>query len=262
MTSRTFALIVSCLIAVSSLSAAQTSHAFLWTQSTGMRDLGTISGWPDSGATGINASGQVVGYDYQLTGAAATFRWTQSAGQHRLTPIGTVTNEAFGINAAGAVVGIYYATDGSEHAYFWSQATGVQDLGTLGGNNNTYPRAINSSGQVVGQSGTNSGSVDAFLWTESTGIQDLGGLPGGIGSVAYAINDTGQIAGQALAADGIGLATIWLNGKVMQIGKLGNCTSLNCSYALGINSAGQVVGASLTTRGTMHAFALNPIRGR
>jgi len=38
-------------------------HAFLCTQAGGMEDLGTIPGWPNSFATAISDSGEVVGSD-------------------------------------------------------------------------------------------------------------------------------------------------------------------------------------------------------
>src|SRR5215470_11099745 len=37
-------------------------HAFLWSKSTGMVDLGTLPGGTISGAVGINDAGSVVGY--------------------------------------------------------------------------------------------------------------------------------------------------------------------------------------------------------
>src|ERR1700719_999917 len=37
-------------------------HAFLWSKSAGLKDLGTMSGGTISGASGINDSGEVVGY--------------------------------------------------------------------------------------------------------------------------------------------------------------------------------------------------------
>ena len=46
-------------------------HAFLWTKSGGLKDLGTLSGATVSGAIGINGNGTVVGYS-NVKGQLAT----------------------------------------------------------------------------------------------------------------------------------------------------------------------------------------------
>jgi probable HAF family extracellular repeat protein len=58
---------------------AQDVQAFIWDSTNGMRALGSLGG--DSYATGINDSGQVVGYSYlsdQFT--SHSFIWTEATG--------------------------------------------------------------------------------------------------------------------------------------------------------------------------------------
>jgi hypothetical protein len=48
-------------------------HAFLWSKSAGLKDLGTMSGGTISGATGINDSGEIVGYSNVKGSSASDF---------------------------------------------------------------------------------------------------------------------------------------------------------------------------------------------
>jgi probable HAF family extracellular repeat protein len=126
------------------------------------------------------------------------------------------------------------------------------DLGSFGGNF-TRAIAINGSGQVVGYSATPAGPFHAFLWLPEpayglpAGINDLGTL-GGETSFAWAINDSGQVVGQSnIKGYGDRHAFLWLPedayglpAGMNDLGTLGP----TFSYANGINSSGQVVGAS------------------
>src|SRR5262245_52405616 len=56
-----------------------TTHAFRWSQATGMRDLGTLGG--DFGvATGVNSGGLIVGSSTLMNGAQHAFTWTPRSG--------------------------------------------------------------------------------------------------------------------------------------------------------------------------------------
>ena len=139
------------IVAVSSLCLAQTQHAFLWTQTGGMQDIGTLPGWDSSTASAISANGQVVGYDRNSkTGQMTAFRWTHNTGQLQIPALGTGNSWANGANALGQVVGAFLDAENQFHAYFWSASTGMIDLGNLGGVG-AQAFAINKFGQVVGR---------------------------------------------------------------------------------------------------------------
>ena len=140
----------------------QERHAFLWTQATGMIDLGTLGGL-ESGATAISSDGKVVGYSQDARGNYRAFLWTPDQ------PNGTT----------GTMI----------------------DLGTLGGNE-VWATDVNAAGQVVGGStlpGEREGH--AFVWTQATGMVDLGTRGGGY-SFAIGINDVGVIVGEAQLGSG------------------------------------------------------------
>src|SRR3974390_3004002 len=81
-------------------------HAFLWTSSGGMKDLGTLSDATVSAALGINDLGKVVGYS-NVNGQPATnfvaVKWS-SAGA--ITNLGSLASgaasAAFWVNSSGA----------------------------------------------------------------------------------------------------------------------------------------------------------------
>jgi probable HAF family extracellular repeat protein len=222
---------------------SEAEHAFLWTQTGGIQDLGTITGARNSVANAISPSGEVVGSD-SVRNNWTPFRWTSKAGMQGLPAFGTIDTSAIAVNDSGEIVGDYYPNGISSpvQAFIWTPADGLQDLGTLGGNMATAA-AINTSGQVVGSSTTASGSIHGFLWTQSGGMQDLGAfIPG-------AVNDAGIMAGGLAAANGEDTAAVWNKGRI----------SILCpGVALGINNRGQVVGLTSTVHTTQQAFIWNP----
>ena len=85
------------------------THAFLWSASAGMQDLGTL-GENLSEALSINNSGQVVGVSQTSLGARA-FVWTSTGGMQNLNALiplasGALLTTALGINDAGLIVAI------------------------------------------------------------------------------------------------------------------------------------------------------------
>ncbi len=195
-------------------------HAFLWTKSGGMQDLGTLGG-EFSVAAGINDRGEIAGYAETETQMAA-FVWTRSSGMRNLGTQSGGYTFAMAINQQGDVVG------GSDNAVLWPDGGGIVDLGVSG-----WGAAINSLVQIAGSTI----NYYAFLWTQEQGIQYLGTLGGW--SQAWVINDSGQVAGRSEIGNNFYHAFLWTQGTGMQdLGTLGG----NLGQARGINAKGTIVG--------------------
>jgi probable HAF family extracellular repeat protein len=240
------------LLLCPSLAQSQSNHAFLWTATGGMQDLGVPSGWTDSFALAISKSGQVVGLvDSTITGNMTAALWTAKNGWRPLKGgLSSLSSFAYGINSSGQVVGGTNVGGTTQHAFLWTLTGGMQDLGTLGGDF-SVAYGINRLGQVVGQSTTASGSYHGFLWSQGTGMQDLGVIDVGTnsGSVAYAINDNGVEAGNSLGQEGSPVAVVWVNGKIQTLGHFPPAAPgveirvAPASGATSVNNQRQVVGS-------------------
>jgi probable HAF family extracellular repeat protein len=206
----------------------------------------------------------------------------QQAAKHhgyKVIDMGTLGGPTSGINfdskilsRRGAAVGgadtaIFDPTCGcyNFHAFKWQNGV-LTDLGTLpGGDTFSFGIAINSRGNVAGIS--NNGLIDpvtgvpafeAVTWNDGK-VTNLGTL-GGSFSLPNDINSRGQTAGGAenripdpdnLGGALIGLpsptqyrAVLWQNGKVRDLGTLGNGPD---SFALFVNERGQADGMSYTS---------------
>ena len=199
-----------------------------------VQDLGTLPGDYASVAMGINQAGDVVGWSAGPTGTRA-FIYTNAGGMTALpAPANRPVTTARAINANGVVVGTA-STSGTDvgHAVRW-QAGVVSDLGTLGGDFSDA-RGLNTTGAVVGTSYSNGGSilgVHAFRYTDATGMVDL--TPAYDDAHAEGINDSGQIAGSR------NYRAFRLTGTTFT--DLGVPTGFAYSFAVAINSSGQVAG--------------------
>ena len=208
-----------CAFAAFALTAR--AHAQTYTAITLDSLGGTISS-----ATGINASGQIVGVSYTAGNAAyhATLWNDTTATDLGILP-GAAGGQAIAINAPGQVVG---ASDA--HATLWIGTTATS-LSTSG---YSFASAINASAQIAGYT-ISGGFYSATLWNGSTEISLAPG--GSTYSTAAAINDSGQVAGR------IGNhAALWNGATATDLGTLGG----SYSEAYGINASGQVVGVAYT----------------
>jgi probable HAF family extracellular repeat protein len=141
------------------------THAFLWQRhgkSGKMRDLGTLPGWINSYACGINRRGEIIGSVSDATGG----------------PHGIDTDKT--------------DTDGRAAAFLWRNDK-MTSIGTLAGSKNSVACGINDSTAIVGTSDNR-----AFLWKRGKMLDLNAFLPSGSGwtlEEAGAINNKGQIVG-------------------------------------------------------------------
>lgn len=102
-------------------------HAFRWSSSTGIVDLGTLAGAAgfNSFALGVSDAGQIVGASDTLSGDTHAFLWDSKNGLRDLNSLipansGWDLNEATGISKDGFIVG-FGLFNGATHAFLLSR---------------------------------------------------------------------------------------------------------------------------------------------
>ena len=241
-------------------------HAFLWSPSQGMKDLGTLSGATVSGAIGLNDAGTAVGYS-NIKGQPVTefvaVQWPSTGGIRNLgTLSGGASSAAFQINSAGEISGDSFVAGGVVNATRWSDNQ-IKNLGKLKGAIFTAGLAINDNGYIVGESVFAYGppfTSHGFLWNGSL-MKDLGTLAGGITSIANAINSSAVVVGQSDGHNtgGYWHAVLWdASGKIKDLGLLKGGTY---SVAFGVNDSEVVVGYGNIANNAAHATIWTAAKG-
>lgn len=226
-------------------------HAFSWSGSGAMQDLGLLPGGRGSRATGVNNDGLVVGYGMQ-TGAGIGFTWTSGALQP-VTGTGGVQMIPFAVNDDGVMAG----RGGGASDSFVGVPGATQTLGSLpGGGPNSTPYALNNLGQVAGVSQADGGEF-AFLWTAGV-MQNLGALAGHFGSTAYGINDHGDVVGQSEGGFAP-TAVLWSGGALYDLNSFVVGSGWTLVQATDINNKGQIVGYGANADRQIRAFLLTPV---
>lgn len=234
-------------------------HAFLWSASGGLKDLGTLSGATVSGAIGINDSGTVVGYSNVKGRPATNFVAVQWSSTGAISNLGTLSggnsSSAFEINSSGEIAGDSFLSSGNVNATSWTNKK-IKNLGSLPGAIFTAGLDINDNGEIVGESVFGYGppfSSHGFLWNGST-MTDLGTLKGGVTSIANSVNSSGIVVGQSDGenTNGFWHAVKWdSNGTIKDLGVLKGGTY---SMAFGVNDSTVVVGYANTSTNAPHAI--------
>jgi probable HAF family extracellular repeat protein len=233
---------VTATLAVRANAQNTTTHAFLWSSSTGMQDLGSLGG--SSYANAINNAGQVVGYYETSAGNDRAFLWTASDGMEDLGTLGGDFAIASGINSSGQVVGTSRNASGDVHAFLWAATSGMKDLGTLRGTFSSAV-AINDLGDITGTA-SQVGDIRyvAFLRTSpQKWMKALGTLGSSLLSYGYAINAAATVVGTSPLNKSLTTYHAFIRREgahLVDMGTLGG----NDSTALGISPSEQVVGWS------------------
>ena len=225
-------------------------HAVLYRDGK-LQDLGVLPNQDASYATGINDSGQVVGYSgptsqppFRQTHA---FLYSNGKLQDLGALLGKYDSYAYAINNAGLVVGTTCCSSGSG-AFLYSNGD-VQNLGALPGGSVSAAYAINSQGQAAGYSSSSTQPDQAVLFSNGE-VQDLG-ISSTLGyrySMARGINKKGQVVGLMFDEnEGLGSyhAFLYSKGKPQDL----NTAKFPTGAAYGINNAGLVVGQATTVSG-------------
>jgi probable HAF family extracellular repeat protein len=244
--------------------AAGAEHAFIYANGA-MIDLGTLTGGSASNATAINSSGEVVGESTTSGGATHAVEFGGST-VIDLGTDGTSGSEANGINDSGTIVGALVVTSDEEMPFI--DVNGTITMLPVSTPQNTIPLGaalgISNPGGVVGTYGY-SEYVNGFptilqpfpaTWSaaqvETTRPLFSGYTTGQI----VAINSTGsEGAGsgenQPLTGPTTYEAAYWNASGVTPIGTLPGATS---SSGHALNDNDDIVGSSLLSSGSKHAF--------
>jgi probable HAF family extracellular repeat protein len=260
-------------------------HAMLWyrgqTLDLGKAGVGRLN----SAGFGVNDRGQVVGAadtintngaddfcgfnadGFKSPTACLPFLW-QNGILKPLPTLGGANGVANWINNQGQAVGWAETaiTDaGCPVSRFepvvWEYGGARQLTISVPGTSDSYglAAAINDKGQIVGASGIcgpfNPGPQSylvenhALLWERDGSVHDLGNLGGAgglAGNHACSLNNRGQVAGHSmLTHDPTGPFHGFLWTEATGMKDLGTLTGDFASLAVGINDAGEVVGASI-----------------
>jgi probable HAF family extracellular repeat protein len=204
-------------------------EAAVWNPGGGVSSLPPFANDPDSAATAIDDSGDVVG----ISGICQ--------------------------NAVGDL--------SAKHMVFWHDGHAIK-IKSLGGEAWNTPAAINDAGLVVGFSdrpGDRRGdnpNFHAFSWSQSDGItHDLGVLSGDVISEGLGVNAAGVIVGLSCATQSCSAsrAFIYENGMMQDLNSLVRAGSPHLVYANDINDNGEITGlAQNPVSGDLFAFRLIP----
>jgi probable HAF family extracellular repeat protein len=201
---------------------------------------------------GINASGVIAGDSTFGTPYHRAALFNNGLATELGTLRGGVYSRANAINSQGWVVGFTSANlDQADGSAFliraFDRGARMTDLGTLGGEH-AQAWSVNDSGYVTGNANNDpeSKSTRAFLWHEKTGMVDLGTLAGDFSYGTFVNENTHVIGYSTINADNDRVHAFLHDGStMMDLGSLGGASmESDRSYALGVNSADEVVGYS------------------
>ena len=216
-----------------------------------VRELGQLKAGKTSVAYGVNDAGVAVGTAMGADGSFNAVRFNLDGSVTELAQLYPgYESAALDINNAGIMVGYAltgYSVQGFEipAAVIFNEDGTLTELGELIPLKPSIAHAINNEGTIVGSASDNNDISRAVIFEGGgvvTPLGYLGALPGN--SVASAINDDGLIIGTSSTSaksDEFRAAIFHQDGTVTNL-----YNQNQTSYAYGVSSAGEIVGAVKT----------------
>jgi len=237
-------------------------HAVEWTlQADGswaIHDLQWPPGATRTFARGVNNRGDVAGDDLPVSlFPSHALLWLAGTGAPRFLNCPTDHDGAmvYAISADAQVVVGNGLLSGRSTAAVW-QPGGIcrEDLPLLFGEGSAAAFAVNADGTIAGGGANGGGTSVPVRWTNPANGWRIERLDTRSGEV-HGANGAGDLAGYVMATCGPNAlcqrGVVWYTtGGSRELGTLGGGDSL----ALDVNSTGEVVGISMTRRGTNTAF--------
>lgn len=242
-------------------------HAFLWEDGR-MRDLGTLPGFTQSIATGINENGEVIGRAYNAsskpywTWPTIPFLWRQGRMTALPLPGRCFRAQAAAINDQGVIVG--WGTDAVNNtiACYWKNGKAISLAETLGRKQSSAV-AINHRGQVAGTAGNSERDMRAFVWQNGK-VQWLPMLPYQTRARAAAIGEDGTVYCEARIGGENLPALVWHPGQAApqdSIDCLPKDAEFFPGFVFGVNKRGQVLAFGYFARQPDQLALLTPTKG-
>jgi probable HAF family extracellular repeat protein len=239
------------------------SHAFLYSNGR-MIDIHSASQFPSgTSATGINSSGEVVGYGWVSGADSHPFLYTGGK-MVDLGTLGGLDGMASAINDSGQIVGHATTASGSTRGFLYSNGKMI-DLGVPSGATNSTAVAISRNGEIAGMAWSNSGLNEPAFY--SNGVwSTLGIVPGATwGTSTTGINASGQVVGSAIFPPIYGvrgiihIGVIFVNGTPVDLDTLIPTNSgFTITGAAAINDVGEILCSAKTASKQHHAVLLVP----
>lgn len=172
--------------------ASGVAHAFRWTATDKMVDLGTIGGATgNSQALAVNADGSVVAGNSVVAGAAGAhaFRWSSAGGMADLGTLASYADSstATGISDDGSIVvgTSSNAAASTTRSFRWTAAGGMVQLADPAGTayQSVAATAVSGDGNIIVGTllPTGTSQTAAFRWTQADGVEPLATVLAGAG---------------------------------------------------------------------------------
>jgi 6-phosphogluconolactonase len=231
-------------------------HAFIYNYSDGTEiDINDLMSGQQSDGLAINSAGDITGFVSTGTCTAGSINpvcfapWHafvyQGSGLVDIGTLGGTYSAGTGINDQNEIAGVSSLAGSSlNHVFLYAQGH-MRDLGRVAGQS-FINAAINNRGEIVGTATNSAGTESSFIYRGHSFEK--------IPLVAAGLNNSGHIAGSYTAANGSSHASLYKDGRLIDLNDLVDPSLTFLTSANGISDNGKIITKGLNG----HIYALTP----